>query len=378
MDLPLQKHCSKKLFSIPEVTEEEDEEEENPSPSASCKAQLCNVEFPKCHYVKTYQAFPQKAASPTCANLSTERCCRDFSGNSSKPECSVDDCVFQDWQQRTGSCVSQSPLYSVKSPVSESTMWNAKKNSSVNERAHCTAESNKKKQSEGKEHCSRLSSNANQALLYNSRGHDVKEPVFCGTTREGSQVGHRNIKVSRSYQKHQSFVPTNVTSKSPSTFSSRHLEIDIEYDTEDEDDLSVPTYYTTRTKDDIWEDSSQTDREGWSESSDYSEPIRFAKRKEAKRQPEMQTGTTECLKRHTSLLHIDQIHGDQQGSNKDQGRTASTKTMRTVRWESARKVMLGFPVLTVVYSVPSSFPWLLMAVVAVALLVPSCLPLLCT
>ncbi|XP_040194212.1 peripheral-type benzodiazepine receptor-associated protein 1 isoform X4 [Rana temporaria] len=338
LDLPLQKHCSKKLFSIPEVTEEEDEEEEeNPAPSASCKAQLCNVEIPKCHYVKTYQAFPQKAASPTCANLSTERCCRDFSGNSSKPECSVDDCVFQDWQQRTGSCVSQSPLYSVKSPVSESTMWNAKKNSSVNERAHCTAESNKKKQSEGKEHCSRLSSNANQALLYNSRGHDVKEPVFCGTTREGSQVGHRNIKVSRSYQKHQSFVPTNVTSKSPSTFSSRHLEIDIEYDTEDEDDLSVPTYYTTRTKDDIWEDSSQTDREGWSESSDYSEPIRFTKRKEAKRQPEMQTGTTECLKRHTSLLHIDQMHGDQQGSNKDQGRTASNKTMRTVRWESARK-----------------------------------------
>ncbi|XP_073472636.1 peripheral-type benzodiazepine receptor-associated protein 1 isoform X8 [Aquarana catesbeiana] len=338
LDLPLQKHCSKKLFSIPEVTEEEDEEEENPVPSAACKAQLCNVEIPKCHYVKTYKAFPQKPVSPTCANLSTEQCSSDFSGNSSKPECSVDDCVFQDWQQRTGSCFSQSPLYSVKSSVSESTMWNAKKNSSVNERAHCTAESNRKKQTEGKEHCSRLSSNANQALLYNSRGHDVKEPVFCGKIREGSQVGHRRKKVSRSYQKHQSFVPTNVTTKSPSTFSSRHLEIDIEYDTEDEDDLSVPTYYATRTKDDIWEDSSQTDREGWSESSDYFEDIAFTKRREVKKQPEVQTGTTECLKRHTSLLHIDQIHGDQQGSNKDQGsRTASNKTMRTVRWEGARK-----------------------------------------
>ncbi|XP_077336804.1 peripheral-type benzodiazepine receptor-associated protein 1 isoform X3 [Lithobates pipiens] len=339
LDLPLQKHCSKKLFSIPEVTEEEDEEEENPVPSTACKAQLCNVEIPKCHYVKTYKAFPQKPVSPTCANLSTEQCCRDFSGNGSKPECSVDDCVFQDWQQRTGNCVSQSPLYSVKSSVSESTMWNTKKNSSVNERAHCTAESNRKKQNEGKEHCSRLSSNANQALLYNSMGHDVKEPVLCGTAREGSHVGHRRKKkVSRSYQKHQSFVPTNLTTKSPSTFSSRHLEIDIEYDTEDEDDLSVPTYYATRTKDDIWEDSSQTDREGWSESSDYFEDIGFSKRKEVKKQPEVQTGTTECLKRRTSLLHVDQIHGDQQGSNKDQGsRTASNKTMRTVRWEGARK-----------------------------------------
>ncbi|CAI9574859.1 unnamed protein product, partial [Staurois parvus] len=337
LDLPLQKHCSKKLFSIPEVTEEEDEEE-NPAPS-SCKAPLCNVEISKCHYAKTYKAFPQKPVGPTCANLYTEQCCKDLSGNSSKPECSVDDCVFQDWQQKAGSCVSQSPLYSVKSTVSESTMWNVKKNSSVNERAHCMAETTRMKQSEGKEHCSRLSSNAKQVLLYNSRGHDVKEPVFSDTNREVSQAGHRSIKVSRSYQKRKSFVPTNVTTKSTSTFSSRNLEIDIEYDTEDEDDLSVPTYYATQTKDDIWEDSSQTDREGWSESSDYSEPIRFTRIKDIKRQSKVQTGTTDCLKRHTSLLHIDQIHGDQQGSDKeDQGsRTASNKTMRTVRWEADRK-----------------------------------------
>ncbi|KAM5182233.1 peripheral-type benzodiazepine receptor-associated protein 1-like [Mantella aurantiaca] len=336
LDLPLQKHCSKKLFSIPEVTEEEDEEE-NPTPSVACKASHCNVEIPKCHYVKAYKAFPQKAAGETCANLSTDRCCRDVSGDGNKVECSVDDCVFQDWQQRAGGSISQSPLYSVKSCVAENTMWNAKKNSSVNERTHCVTESNRKKQSEGREHCSRLSSNANPAALYNSRGHDVKETIFSAATRETSQGGHKNIRVSRSYQKRQPIVPTNVVPKS-STYSSRHLEIDIEYDTEDEDDMSVPTYYATRNKADIWEDSSQTDREGWSESSDYSEPIRVTRRKEMKRQPKVQTGT-DCLKRHTSLLNIDRIHGGQHGSNKeDQGnRPSSTKTMRRVRWEGAGK-----------------------------------------
>nr|DBA34163.1 TPA: hypothetical protein GDO54_001752 [Pyxicephalus adspersus] len=337
LDLPLQKHCSKRLFSIPEVTEEEDEEEENSAQPAACKAS--HVETPKCYYFKKFEAFSQKPVDQTCSNLSSEQCCRDISGNSNKAECSVNDCVLQGWQQRTGSYVSQSPCYSVRSTASESQLWNAKKNSSTYEKTQCVAESNRKNQSEGREHCSRLSSNADQVGLCNSRCPDVKETVFSATTREACQVGHRNIKVSRSYQKRQPAIPTNIITKSPSTFSSRHLEIDIEYDTEDEDDLSVPTYYATQTKTDIWEDSSQTDWEAWSESSDYSEPFKVTRRKEVKRQPKVQTGTTDCLKRHTSLLHIDKIHGGQQSNNKeDQGfRKASNKTMRKVRWEGSGK-----------------------------------------
>lgn len=358
MDLPLQKHCSKKLFSIPEVTEEEDEEEENPAPSAACKASPCNVDIPKCHYMKSYKAITQKPVAQACPNFSTEQCGRGMSANSSKAERCVDDCLFQDWPQRTGGCVSQSLPYLLKS--AESPTWNTKKNSNVNERSHCVAEPNRKKQSEGREHCSRLSSNPNPAIVSNSRGHDVSEPVFCGPTRESAQLGHRSVKVSRSNRKRQPLVPTNVKTKSRSTFSSRYMEIDIEYDTEDEDDLSVPTYPITRSKADIWEDSSQTDREGWSESSDYSEPITFPRRK-VKKQPKLQTGTTDGLKRHTSLLHIDQIHGGHQGSNKEDqnSRAASNKPMRTVRWEGAQKVTLGFPMLTVLcLRVPASFSWL--------------------
>ncbi|KAM9320283.1 peripheral-type benzodiazepine receptor-associated protein 1 [Gastrophryne carolinensis] len=337
LDLPLQKHCSKKLFSIPEVTEEEDEEE-NTSLGIVYKGQHFSKDISKCQYGKPCDAISQKTVSEACAKLSTERCSGDISKNCNKAECFKDDCVFQDWQQKMGSCVPQTLPYFQKPPVSDSNTWDTKRNSSVYERANCISEPTWKKQNDSREHCSRMLTNANQNARY--RCQNVRDPVAYNTTRETSKAGSRSLKKSsKSLDKHQPFVPTYVKSKAIG-LSTRPLEIDIEYDTEDEEEPSAPAYYAIQAKACLWEDSSQTDGERWSESSDYSESTQIFRRKNyVKKQLKEQAGSADCLKRHTSLLHIDQIHKPQQGSYKDdQGsKAANNKTIRTVRWECARK-----------------------------------------
>ncbi|XP_068126149.1 peripheral-type benzodiazepine receptor-associated protein 1 isoform X2 [Hyperolius riggenbachi] len=335
LDLPLQKHCSKKLFSIPEVTEEEDEEEEHSLPSTAYKASHCDVEVSKRQYSKVYETLPKKQVAVTCGNQSSEQYCRDIVGNG-KAKCPGDDCSFQEWQQKTGSCVSQSPAYFVHMEVTESTTWNNKKNSGVNDRAQPVVEPNRKKQNDGREHCSRLSTNCNPGNLHNSRCQSFNDPVVCGTAREPLQVGQINVKSkpARLSQKHKPCGPINLKTKASVPSSCKHLEIDIEYDTEDEEEPSVPGYFTIRTRADLWEDSSQTDREAWSESSDYSEPVPFTRRKKQMKRP------LKVLPRagHTTILHNDQSPEAQQAfKDNHTSKAASYKPVRTVRWECAEK-----------------------------------------
>ncbi|XP_075052698.1 peripheral-type benzodiazepine receptor-associated protein 1 isoform X3 [Mixophyes fleayi] len=342
LDLPLHKHCSKKLFSIPEVTEEEDEVEENRFPPIISKTADCNVENQKYQYMKAHETYPQKPVVETCVNLPTQTCDKEINANSRSAACVGEDCVFhdQDWHNKLQSCVPCSPPDFLKLPVSESLTWNTKRNSHVNKRTHCFTEPNQKKQNDGREHCSRLSTNCNQAGVYNSRCHNQKEMVANCTTHVMSPISHKSLKtkLSRNVQRHQVPGSTNVKTKVPSSFSTSHLEIDVEYDTEDEEERSSPAHYANQTKVDLWEDSSQTDREGWSESSSHSEPIQYTRRKKEVKRP-VEKQNIEYIKGTPPLLHIVKTNGAQQGSNRvDQGsRAASNKALRTARLECAGK-----------------------------------------
>ncbi|XP_063812276.1 peripheral-type benzodiazepine receptor-associated protein 1 isoform X3 [Pseudophryne corroboree] len=344
LDLPLQKHCSKKLFSIPEVTEEEDEEEENNSPRIISKTLLCHMETQKYQYMKAQVAFPQNTITEACVNLPTETCGKEMAANSRKAECVGENCACldQDWHLKSKSCVSYSSPDYVKQSVSESITWNAKRDNHVNERTHSLTEPNRKRQNDGREHCSRLSPSSNQAGFYNSRFYNQKELVANSTSRETSTISRKSLKTkqSRHYQRHRLAGPTNAKAKVPSPFTTNYLEIDVEYDTEEEEELLSPARCVFRTKVDLWDDSSQTDREGWSESSTCSEPIQYTrKKKEVKRPIKVHAVETEYAKESQPRLHVGKIYGTQQGSNSFEqvSRAASNKTLMTARWAYAEK-----------------------------------------
>ncbi|XP_075710189.1 peripheral-type benzodiazepine receptor-associated protein 1 isoform X5 [Rhinoderma darwinii] len=334
LDLPLQKHCSKKLFSIPEVTEEEDEEDENLSPHVVSKNPHCNMEAQRYHYGSSHKAASPKPGPLSCLNVPTETPIKGSVVNNQKMECG-EDCVFleEDCCPKSKSCVSQSPS-DIRPSVSETQMWKTKRNNYDNDRACGFTEPSRKKQNDSREHCSRMSASSNQGGLYNSKSQKPKEPISCGTSRDSSHINNKSLKnkLSRHTQQSHLLGSTNFKPIAPSAFSSSYLEIDVEYDTEDEEEPSYLAHNTSQAKADLWEDGSQTDKEGWSESSGYSEPIQYTRRRNDVKRPNKEQSKEEYLLGTPSLLHAGLA---QLSSNKGHhvNRAQSSRSMRSVRWE---------------------------------------------
>ncbi|KAM4795679.1 peripheral-type benzodiazepine receptor-associated protein 1 [Rhinophrynus dorsalis] len=352
--LPLQKHCSKKLFSIPEVTEEEDDEEENFSLPVAKTPTSCNVQIQKYKRdvqsvmcLKMPEIFTKKPTNDTCANLNTETCVKEDILKTSNASCLVEDDVFIDQNShlKARDGVSQQPPDSLKSFASESPTWDAKKSYPLNERASYCPEYNRKRPSDAREQCSRLSANSYQTVPCNPRGQSLKDQAVYGTVKDFSRINHKSgkVKARKCSQRH---CPTQPKAKTFGTCNSRPLEIDIEYDTEDEEEPAVPVNYLPHTRSNAWEKSSLTEQDGWSERFSQSEPNQYNKRRELKRQVKLQDGGTEMLKGAPSLLRGRDIQEVQKGNSTDDpgSRLATNKYERTARWDCAGKVTPISPV----------------------------------
>ncbi|XP_073421901.1 peripheral-type benzodiazepine receptor-associated protein 1 isoform X2 [Dendrobates tinctorius] len=327
LDIPLQKHCSKKLFSIPEVTEEEDEEDEDLSPRSVSKNLHCNIAAQKYPYGNSHRAFSPKLGTVSCVNVPTETSIKMSVMNNKKMECE-DDSVFldDDCCLKSKNCVYQSSS-DIRPLVSEAQMWKPRRTSYDNDKAYVT-EPNRKKQNDSREHCSRMATNSNQGVFYNSRSYKLKEPVSC------VQTNHKSLK-NKPFRRRRLPGSTNYKPKAPSSFSSKHLEIDVEYDTEDEDEPSVPVHITSTAKADLWEDGSQTDRDGWSESSGYSEPVQYTRRKNDVKKPIKEQSAGQYVKKPPSIPHAGLASPS---CNKDDPVSrAASRSMRSIRWESDGK-----------------------------------------
>ncbi|XP_071994121.1 peripheral-type benzodiazepine receptor-associated protein 1 isoform X4 [Engystomops pustulosus] len=328
LDLPLQKHCSKRLFSIPEVTEEEDEEDL--SPHMVSEEVYCKVETQKYLYGNPHKNFTVNPGPISCLNLPKETAINVRVENEKMEP--GEDCVFleEDVYSKSKSCFYQSPP-DVRSPMSVTQMWKTKRSSCDSDRACCFTEPNRKKQNDSREQCSRMSTSSNHGGSYSSRPYKLKESTSSGTTQGNHQTNHKSFRnrVSRKSPRCHTPRSPNFTPNSHSFFTSSHLEIDVEYDTEDEDETPVLVHNSSQVKSDLWEDGSQTDREGWSESSGYSEPIQNTKRKtDLKRQIKEQS-TGEYHRGTPSLPHT------LLSCKKDDTdtRAASSRSMRSVRWQ---------------------------------------------
>ncbi|NXW47763.1 RIMB1 protein, partial [Nyctiprogne leucopyga] len=225
LDLPLQKNHSKKLFSIPEVTEDEDEDEDE-----------------KC--VTEKKADPQDS-------LETLSC---HSGRTEKP------------------LNAKEPL--LKADGSNTSMdlptWSKKKGSNYREKIRSRPEMSRKRQNDLTEHCSRLLGDCNQmgGGLYRAPSLREELNVVSSTGGEEGFDMYSRARQGTLRKNHMKVVSgfTEPAVMATHCSSPRSLEIDIEYDSEDDQDSTCTSPPESR----LWPERSQSCQGDWSDCSSQS------------------------------------------------------------------------------------------------------------
>ncbi|KFO08799.1 Peripheral-type benzodiazepine receptor-associated protein 1, partial [Balearica regulorum gibbericeps] len=225
LELPLQKNHSKKLFSIPEVTEDEDEDEEEKTEKP------LNVKEP----------FLKADGSNTSTDLQKKA---NWGYQENEP----------------------------KSGTGASPAWSKKKGNNYREKIRSRAEMSRKRQNDLTEHCSRLLGNCSQMGGGLYRAPSLREELNV-VSSAGGKEGFDMFSRAR-----QGALRKNHTKAALSGFaepavmathcsSPRSLEIDIEYDSEDDQDSTCASPPESR----LWPERSQSCQGGWSDCSSQSE-----------------------------------------------------------------------------------------------------------
>nr|XP_023967104.1 peripheral-type benzodiazepine receptor-associated protein 1 isoform X2 [Chrysemys picta bellii] len=293
LELPPQQNCSKKLFSIPEVTEEEDEEEEEEKCVHVEKRESpdCFGERRSYHAESAPQAFPNTHDNDTYQNLSMQapqeapvlQKTREDSDNESPAYLELS------WTQKRGSCNWGYQESRMKPTAGTSPQSGRKKGGNSQERAPDLPEVSRKKRSDVKEHCSRLLNTCSLTGGSLYRAHSLKEKlnvVSSASGKGGSEIcGHARPGTFR--KSHRKLMPSDLAEPAALTthcFNTRSLEINIEYDSEEDQDLTFPSSPGSSEWPDGSVEGSQTGCEGWSDCSSQSESVHSDGRTPLKKQ----------------------------------------------------------------------------------------------
>ncbi|TFJ99397.1 syntaxin-1B-like [Platysternon megacephalum] len=288
LELPHQHNCSKKLFSIPEVTEEEDEEEDE----EKC-VHVEKRESPDCflerrpypaerkgapHPISAPQAFPNSDGNDTYQNLPMQAPQEALILQKTREDSDNENPAYLElsWTQKRGSCNWGYQESRMKPIAGTSPQWGRKKGGNSQERAHDLPEVSRKKRSDVKEHCSRLLNTCSLTGGSLYRAHSLKEKlnvVSSASGKGGSEIcGHARPGSFR--KSHRKLMPSDLAEPAALTthcFNTRSLEINIEYDSEDDQDLTFPSSPGSSEWADGSVEGSQTGCEGWSDASSQSE-----------------------------------------------------------------------------------------------------------
>ncbi|NXH01606.1 RIMB1 protein, partial [Loxia leucoptera] len=257
LELPLQKNHSKKLFSIPEVTEDEDEDEDED-------------EKDKPPYSK--EPFLKEDGSNTSMDVSAQTPQGEHSAKESSAEA---DRANPDFGQL--SCSQKKAHWNrgdqendPKSGSGTSPSWNKKKGNNYRGKIRSRPEISRKRQSDLTEHCSRLLGNCSQMGSGLYRAPSLREELNVVS----SAVGKDGLDLySRARQGTlQKKAPRAVGSggTEPAVIATHHLsprslEIDIEYDSEDDQDSTCASSLESR----LWPERSQSCQGDWSDCSSH-------------------------------------------------------------------------------------------------------------
>ncbi|XP_040543502.1 peripheral-type benzodiazepine receptor-associated protein 1 isoform X8 [Gallus gallus] len=275
LELPLQKNHSKKLFSIPEVTEDEDEDEdekcvteekENPQGSLEAPTYIAGrSEKP----LSTQDPFPKADGSDSSPDLSAQTPWEEQTAKGSRGGA---DHMSPSWSQKRTNWNWGYQENDLKSGSGTSPTRSKKKGNNYREKIRGRPEMGRKRQNDFTEHCSRLLGNCSQMGGGLYRAPSLREELNIVSSSAGKEGfdAYTRARQSASRRNHGKTMVSGFAEPAGMAAhcsSSRSLEIDIEYDSEDDQDSTCSSPPESR----LWPERAQNCQGEWSDCSSQSE-----------------------------------------------------------------------------------------------------------
>ncbi|XP_039588816.1 peripheral-type benzodiazepine receptor-associated protein 1 isoform X6 [Passer montanus] len=291
LELPLQKNHSKKLFSIPEVTEDEDEDEDEKGVTEEKTDPQDSLETQTYHSGRTEkppnskEPFLKEDGNNTSMDVPAQTPQGEHGAKESRAEAGCANPAFGQL-----SCSQKKAHwnwgYQENDPKSGSgpSPWSKKKGNNYREKMRSRPEISRKRQSDLTEHCSRLLGNCSQMGSGLYRAPSLREELNVVSSAGGKEgldlysrarQGTLRKKASRAVGSGEA-EPAVIATHCPTP---RSLEIDIEYDSEDDQDSTCASSLESR----LWPERSQSCQGDWSDCSSQSEVAHLGGRRDLTR-----------------------------------------------------------------------------------------------
>uniref|UniRef100_A0A8B9BQ39 RIMS-binding protein 2 n=1 Tax=Anser brachyrhynchus TaxID=132585 RepID=A0A8B9BQ39_9AVES len=289
LELPLQKNHSKKLFSIPEVTEDEDEDEDEKGIMEEKANAQDSLETPTYHAGRTekplsiQEPFLKADGSDSSPDLSTETPRDERTVKESRGDADHASPGFEPlgWSQKRANWNWGYQENDPKPGTGASPTQSKKKGNNYREKIRSRPEMGRKRQNDLSEHCSRLLGNCSQMGSGLYRAPSLREElniVSSAGGKEGFDVYNR-ARQGASRRNHRKAVVSGFGEPALAAArcsSPRSLEIDVEYDSEDDQDSTCASPPESR----LWPERSQSCVRDWSDCSSQSEVVHTGGRRD--------------------------------------------------------------------------------------------------
>ncbi|KAM6315894.1 peripheral-type benzodiazepine receptor-associated protein 1 [Podargus strigoides] len=277
LELPLQMNHSKKLFSIPEVTEDEDEDEDVKCVTEEKVDSQDSLETLTFHSGATEkplnikEPFRKADGSNTSTDLSAQTLWKEHGVKESRGDADHVNPAFVQlaWSQKKTNWNQENDLMS---GPGASPAWSKRKGNNYREKIRSRPEMGRKRQNNLMEHCSRLLGNCSQMGGGLYRAPSLREELNIVSSAGGKEEFdmYSRARQGTLQKKHvkamvSGFAEPTVRARHCS--SQRNLEIDIEYDSEDDQDSTCASPPESR----LWPERSQSRQGDWSDCSSQSE-----------------------------------------------------------------------------------------------------------
>ncbi|KAM6372992.1 peripheral-type benzodiazepine receptor-associated protein 1 isoform 3-T3 [Pluvialis apricaria] len=302
LELPLQKNHSKKLFSIPEVTEDEDEDEDEKCVMEEKADPQDSLETLTYHSGRTEKPLNitepclKADGSNTSMDLSAQTLQEEHGVKESRGDADHANPAFGQlaWSQKKANWNWSYQENDQKSGTGASPAWSKKKGNNYREKMRSRPEMGRKRQNDLMEHCSRLLGNCSQMGGGLYRAPSVREELNVVSSAGGKEgfdmYSHaRQGTLRKTHRKAAVSGLAEPAVMATHCSSPRSLEIDIEYDSEDDQDSTCASPPESR----LWPERSQSCQGDWSDCSSQSEVAHMDGRRDLTRLEMMEEQSVE-------------------------------------------------------------------------------------
>ncbi|NWW23968.1 RIMB1 protein, partial [Falcunculus frontatus] len=283
LELPLQKNHSKKLFSIPEVTEDEDEDEDEKGVTEEKTDPQDSLETQTYHSGRTEkppnskEPFLKEDGNNTSMDVSAQTPQEEHGAKESRADADRANPAFGQlaWSQKKAHWNWGYQENDPKCGSGTSPSWSKKKGANYREKIRSRPEISRKRQSDLTEHCSRLLGSCSQMGSGLYRAPSLREELNVVSSAGGKEGLDLYSRARQGTSRKKAPRAVGSGGAEPAVMatccpSPRSLEIDIEYDSEDDQDSTCASSPESR----LWPERSQSCQGDWSDCSSHQKDSR--------------------------------------------------------------------------------------------------------